>query len=504
MKLSAIAPKKIVIAAAVPAALLASGGMVWQASYSAFADHHEPDQQLGVGHRQARRRRQQHRDVQRDEPQARLDRQQVHPGHVDRLAGLRRQALRHVDSTTNALASYITSRSTRAPAPPSAAVAAPSPPARSTTARSPPSAPARPVTAPASAPGPRPDSGSETKSWTASPTRVEHHPEHGAGRHRGPRPHLGVAEQLTRRTTLIGDPHGRHARHRHHLGDTPRWGRVLCVAAARGLLAVVASLLLWGLVPAVLGWQPQLILTGSMEPRIMPGDLVVTRPVDPSTLHLGQVVTVDDPDHDDGRTRTHRIVRIDDHGDLVLRGDNNPMDDSSPVPLDTVHGVGVLRVPFVGRPLLWLGQHQYLPLGLTLLALAWAVSTVLGGLGTRRDDAEDSDDHDDHDASDDAGPPGQRATGDGSSALVGQRRRRLGTGILGLVVATLALGSAPADAAFRQAIGNPTSCSAPPPASAPPTSTPCSATAPTSTGGSTRRADSPSPTPPATTATARS
>jgi hypothetical protein len=38
MKLSAITSKKIVAAAAVPAALLASGGMVWQASYSAFAD----------------------------------------------------------------------------------------------------------------------------------------------------------------------------------------------------------------------------------------------------------------------------------------------------------------------------------------------------------------------------------------------------------------------------------------------------------------------------------
>src|SRR5205085_3599114 len=38
MKLSAIASKKIVAAAAVPAALLASGGMVWQASYSVFAD----------------------------------------------------------------------------------------------------------------------------------------------------------------------------------------------------------------------------------------------------------------------------------------------------------------------------------------------------------------------------------------------------------------------------------------------------------------------------------
>jgi signal peptidase I len=238
-------------------------------------------------------------------------------------------------------------------------------------------------------------------------------------------------------------------------GDTPRWGQVLRVAAARGLLAAVASLLLWALVPVVLGWQPQLILTGSMEPRIMPGDLVVTRPVDPTTLHLGQVVTVTDPDHSDGRTRTHRIVRIDDHGDLVLRGDNNPMDDSSPVPLDTVHGVGVLRVPYVGRPLLWMGQHQYLPLGLTLLVLAWAVSTVLGGLGSRRDESDDE--GEDDAGSDGSGLPEQRTPRRVGPTLAGQRRRRLGAGILGLVATSWVLGSAPADAAFRQAIGNPTS-----------------------------------------------
>jgi signal peptidase I len=240
-------------------------------------------------------------------------------------------------------------------------------------------------------------------------------------------------------------------------GDTtPRWGRVLRVAAARGLLAIVASLLLWGLVPVVLGWQPQLILTGSMEPRIMPGDLVVTRPVDPTTLKLGQVVTVDDPDHDDGRTRTHRIVRIDEHGDLVLRGDNNPMDDSSPVPLDAVHGVGVLRVPYVGRPLLWLGQHQYVPLGLTLLVLAWAVGTVLGGPGTRDDDR---DEHDDEGGSTGRpGMPAQRLDESGDTPrLAGQRRRRAGAGIASTVVAVLVAGSGPAQAAFTEEVANPVS-----------------------------------------------
>jgi len=81
-----------------------------------------------------------------------------------------------------------------------------------------------------------------------------------------------------------------------------------------------------------------------MQPRINPGDVVSARPVPSGSLQLGMVLLVDDPDHPD-RLRLHRLVRFSPDGRLILRGDANPHEDSSPVDRQAVHGVGSLRVP---------------------------------------------------------------------------------------------------------------------------------------------------------------
>ena len=47
---------------------------------------------------------------------------------------------------------------------------------------------------------------------------------------------------------------------------------------ATSWLLVVCSLVVWSLAPVVLGWKPSLVLTGSMWPRIKPGDVVLVEP----------------------------------------------------------------------------------------------------------------------------------------------------------------------------------------------------------------------------------
>ena len=156
----------------------------------------------------------------------------------------------------------------------------------------------------------------------------------------------------------------------------PGWSRVLQVAVARVALALVASLVLWTLLPLAVGWTPRVIMSGSMEPRIHVGDIVVTRTVPAASLHAGQVVTVEDPDHP-GRTRTHRVLLREAGGVLVLKGDANRNADSSRVSVDDVRGVGVVRVPYVGRPASWLAERNWVPLGAAALLLGWCVVTVL-------------------------------------------------------------------------------------------------------------------------------
>ena len=52
----------------------------------------------------------------------------------------------------------------------------------------------------------------------------------------------------------------------------------------------------------------------------------------------------------------HRFVRVDDDGLLVTRGDANNADDSTPVALDAVVGIGTLRVPWIALPIVWLRE----------------------------------------------------------------------------------------------------------------------------------------------------
>lgn len=145
------------------------------------------------------------------------------------------------------------------------------------------------------------------------------------------------------------------------------------------------SLALWAALPAVFGWTTTVVMSGSMAPAIFPGDAVVARPVPVDELRVGQIVLVPDPDHE-GRLRLHRITAIN-GGQLTLRGDANVQPDSTPVAIESVIGVGALRIPAVGVPALLIHDGSWIAAGLLvggMMVLMW-----LSGADTRTRDSED-------------------------------------------------------------------------------------------------------------------
>lgn len=152
------------------------------------------------------------------------------------------------------------------------------------------------------------------------------------------------------------------------LHDAVDWGRVVVAAAARAVVASLLGLALWAAAPAVLGWHPTTVMTGSMEPRLAPGDVVVSRPVAPAEVRPGQILLADDPDQP-GHLRMHRFVEPGPHGTVVTKGDANPQADSTPIERSAVHGVGFLRVPYVATPVLWVREGRWVEVGTVALAL---------------------------------------------------------------------------------------------------------------------------------------
>lgn len=117
----------------------------------------------------------------------------------------------------------------------------------------------------------------------------------------------------------------------------------LTVAAILGLVCILvfgASL--------VFGLKPVIVVSGSMEPTIPTGSLLMVREVSAATVEVGDIVTVDR--QDGNGLVTHRVVEVEraDQGwSLTLRGDANKVDDPAPYIVTTV-GEAVVHVPFLG------------------------------------------------------------------------------------------------------------------------------------------------------------
>jgi signal peptidase I len=149
------------------------------------------------------------------------------------------------------------------------------------------------------------------------------------------------------------------------------------------MLLCLAVFLLVAVGPHVLGYRTATMLTGSMEPGIMPGDVVVTAPKPASELAVGDVISYQIP-VEDHRVETHRVVEVKTQKDgaIVFRtqGDANENDDpwTATIQGDTVWEmkavvpklgsvIRVLRAPAIQHGIFWIAFGGLLLLGLSTI-----------------------------------------------------------------------------------------------------------------------------------------
>ena len=120
---------------------------------------------------------------------------------------------------------------------------------------------------------------------------------------------------------------------------------------------VIATMLVVALLwfnTGLLGVKPAVVTGVSMEPAMHTGDLVITRPVDPDELEVGDVVRFVV-----GRTPVmHRITEIEETANgrvFVTQGDNNNTPDD-PLLEGQIEGEVIVTVPNVGWVPIKLGQ----------------------------------------------------------------------------------------------------------------------------------------------------
>ena len=127
-----------------------------------------------------------------------------------------------------------------------------------------------------------------------------------------------------------------------------RWAARLVLMCLLGVVLFSAAVLT--VVPRAVDGVDLTVLTGSMNPAIPQGSIVIDRPVDTSTLHVGDIATYQvSPGKND--YVTHRIVKIDSSkspAEFTFKGDANRGPDMKLVPATAIRGKVWFHVPYLG------------------------------------------------------------------------------------------------------------------------------------------------------------
>jgi len=142
--------------------------------------------------------------------------------------------------------------------------------------------------------------------------------------------------------------------------------------AATLLLILIVSGSLFTIISPFFGWRNEVVISGSMEPAIRTGSVVVVQPTRPEDIRTGDIVMYSSLDVTS--LTTHRVVKIDNDPGLrfVTKGDANNNPDIVPIQPDQIVGSVAITIPFLG----YLAQFVRTPLGFILFFLVPAAILI--------------------------------------------------------------------------------------------------------------------------------
>lgn len=114
------------------------------------------------------------------------------------------------------------------------------------------------------------------------------------------------------------------------------------------IVIVLMALAATTLIAPRFGWRVDVVLSGSMEPDIKMGSVVVTRPLDINIIDVGDIITFRSPLN--GKFTTHRVISIGSNLSPVLRTKGDANEDPDPFILGSQSVVGKVcfSIQYVG------------------------------------------------------------------------------------------------------------------------------------------------------------
>lgn len=137
--------------------------------------------------------------------------------------------------------------------------------------------------------------------------------------------------------------------------------RKICKILNNIIIAILIVLVLVMFAPRLFGWQNLAVLSGSMEPNISVGSMIIVKNVNPEELEAGDIITFQ---VSDSTLVTHRVVENNvETQKITTKGDANDVNDGNPVSYSNVIGELFISIPLLG----YLSIYMQSTLGIAIL-----------------------------------------------------------------------------------------------------------------------------------------
>lgn len=138
-------------------------------------------------------------------------------------------------------------------------------------------------------------------------------------------------------------------------------------------------------IPGIFGRKPFVVLSGSMKPNILIGDLIIVKEVDANTLQKDDIIAYRD---DKDLVTTHRIINViktDEDTCFETKGDSNNVKDSALVCSNDIEGKYIQRIARLGNLILFVQQ----PLGFGIMMITiLLIGVIIFMISNRKIDKE--------------------------------------------------------------------------------------------------------------------
>lgn len=149
---------------------------------------------------------------------------------------------------------------------------------------------------------------------------------------------------------------------------------ISCIIFALCIVIIIQKIVFPDRIPNLFGIKPFIVLTDSMKPEIVSGDLAMIKNVKVKSLKEGDIIAFRNTEDDS--VTLHRITEVKKDNNIIsfrTKGDNNNSEDKRDVKLENIEGIYFNRIKYLGKISMFIRSPEGILLFLLVIFLIFLI-----------------------------------------------------------------------------------------------------------------------------------